>query len=207
MASRLEQLIHRRMDEMGFKSIREVERRADLKVDSLRNYLSGRTKSLRSDKIEKLASVLHLNVIDLVGSESYKPSKPGGKWEALRIRSGINPAAPVVGSIFSEGSFVADIMPNSSSDYYAEIDDDSMLPTIRRGDFALIRKCKKASGTGKIYILSDDDGGFSARRIVSRIGKKTVDVVADNREFPSENGISASELRVVGHVLAVIKRL
>lgn len=207
MSSRLEQLIRRRMAEKGFKSIREVERRAELPVDSLRNYLAGKTKTLRSDKIEKIAATLNLNVIDLVGGESYRPSKPGANWDALRVKYGLDASSPAIGSIFSEGSFVGDVLPNGSTDYYAQVDDDAMAPTIERGNFVLIRKCEKATASNRIYLLNLPDGGFSLRRIVSRIGKKGVDVIADNKAHPSETGIPAANLRVVGQVLVVMKRL
>lgn len=87
-----------------------------------------------------------------------------------------------------------------------EVDGDSMWPTLHSGDHALIDRSVNRYARDGIYALDLGDG-LQVKRIAMHPTTKRLTVKSDNPEYPTYDGIDPAELRIVGRVLWIGRRV
>ena len=190
--SHLKTLIERRMYELGRRKVAPLERDAGVAPDTIRNILRGKTKTIHADKIEGLARALRISVAELVSAQGFASgASREPPPDALKVYSGMalrpngEPSARVAAMISITGP-IGDVRPNPDTDYFMTLDDDSMAPTVKRGDLVMVRRGHVEPKPRKIYLLRAPGGGI-VRRLTPRLAAKTFDITADNPEFEPES--------------------
>ena len=224
----MREVINRRMNELGIHNIRELERAAGVKKDVIGNMLRGRSKSVRSESIVGIAQALHISLSELLtGTEELTNSE---KWQTLDVCNASDNLDFPAG--IEQIGFAADIdrfSPDDGTDFVFKIEDNTMAPTLQKGDLALVRRSQHAccshadegpqdgqlQGADEtnslrptnVCLIKTKHAGFNVRRLTTRISDGKVDIHTDNSDFPNELGIAVDKISIYGTVEAVIKRL
>lgn len=221
-------IISRRMNELGINNIRELERAAGVKKDVIGNMLRGRSKSVRSESIVGIAQALRISLSELLtGTEELTNS---GKWQTLDVcKSSDNLDFPDGAEQIGFAAPIDRFHPDDGTDFVFKIEDNTMAPTLQKGDLALIRRLQGTCHSlidgapqdghspdadepnhlspSNVYLLKTKHAGFNVRRLATRISDGKVDIHTDNSDFPNELGIAADKISIYGTVEVVIKRL
>ena len=224
----MRETISRRMNELGMHNIRELERAAGVKKDVIGNMLRGRSKSVRSESIVGIAQALHISLSELLtGAEELTNN---GKSQTLDVcKSSDNLDFPDGAEQIGFAAILDRFHPDDGTNFVFKIEDNTMAPTLQKGDLALIRRRQGAchsqidgapqggpslevgdpnrSSPSTVYLLKTKHAGFNVRRLATRISDGKVDIHTDNSDFPNELGIAADKISIYGTVEVVIKRL
>lgn len=203
--------INRRMMELGIGNIRKLERAAGVKKDVIGNMLRGRSKSVRSESIAGIAKALRISIPELLTGSTEHGCAP--VWRALDIRrTSDNLDSPdsteQIGFSLKPGCS----NPTGDSDFAIRIEDDTMAPTLCKGDLAFIRRDQRICGSqdtdrSTICLIKTRHSGIRVRRLATRISDGAIDIHTDNAEYADELGIAADTISIYGTIEAVIKRL
>lgn len=199
-------LIHQRRKALGL-TLQEVGDAVGVGKSTVKKWETGLIRSMKKDRIVKLANVLQLEVNDLLLDEAELPSNctPVNVFrDSVQI--------PVIGRVAAGLSCHAEediegyeLAPkniiNSSDRYvYLRVQGDSMSPLILDGDLVLIR-CQSSvdSGTYAVVIIDDDDG--VVKKV--RYGKDWIELISENPYYPPRRfeGEDVQRVRVFGRVM------
>ncbi len=81
-----------------------------------------------------------------------------------------------------------------------EVDGDSMWPTLHSGDHVLLNRAETWYSRDGIYALDIGDG-LQIKRLAMHPVTRGITVKSDNPDYPSFEGIDASELRILGRAI------
>lgn len=207
----MRETINRRMAELGIDNIRKLERAAGVKKDVIGNMLRGRSKSVRSESIPGIAEALSISIPELLTGAREHGHAPA--WETLDVRRAsddLNSPDSTEQIGFSLEPRYSN--PSGNSDFALRIEDDTMAPTISRGDLAFIRRVERTctsydTGRSNICLIETQHSGLRVRRLAPRISDGKIDIHTDNGEYGDEVGIDAASISIYGTVEYVLKRL
>ncbi len=211
----LSENIRRRMYELDVRTYKALEIKAGVPRDSVRNLLSGRTKSIRAEKLEPIAAALNMTVEDLI-SEDQKPQEPQGDDIVTLPRYDIRLAAGA--GAFPDREQVVDHIPfnrrwlksiiSGSLDQLVvvEVDGESMEPAIRSKDEVLINLADTSIVDGGICAILMNDTLVIKRVFLSPDG---LEIRSDNPQHPSwtVKGRAMDNMRIVGRAVVRVGRL
>ena len=97
--------------------------------------------------------------------------------------------------------YVNDIIP---SRYLSaiKIKGDSMEPIIKDGEYVIIDTSSKDIINGKIYVISDKDGGLLVRRIY-KLNDGFFRLLPENETYKSQD-VKASDIRIIGKAIKAV---
>ncbi|MBL4906616.1 MAG: helix-turn-helix domain-containing protein, partial [Sneathiella sp.] len=78
--SLLSEVIRRRMYDLNIRTIKALEDEADVPRDTIRNVLSGRTKTIRANKLGPIADALKIEISELIGTGAPTISHQSGDY-------------------------------------------------------------------------------------------------------------------------------
>lgn len=196
------QRVRRRMVDLNITTVKELEQRAGLPTDSIRHLVSGRTNTIRSSKLPKLASALDMSVDELVHGTATRPAsavtmplsmQDQPRAEVCRLRFD-SPALPSFGIADGEPAWLV-------------AQSDNMTPTICAGDVVLIDAAVKKVESDGIYCIAGTGGVMTFRRVQHSAVGGHLSLANDNPKYLPETAIKPAELAIVGKVLGAFRRL
>lgn len=203
--------IHRRMAELGIDNIRELERAAGVKKDVIGNMLRGRSRSVRSESIPGIAEALDISIPELLTGAPDTGCAPA--WETLDVRSTTDDLnTPDSTEQIGFALRARHPAPAGETDFALRIEDDTMAPTISRGDLVFIRRVERPCSAydtdrANICLIKTEHSDLRVRRLSTRMADGKIDVQTDNRDYADEIGIDAASITIYGTVEYVLKRL
>lgn len=203
--------IHRRMAELGIDNIRELERAAGVKKDVIGNMLRGRSRSVRSESIPGIAEALRISIPELLTGTPDKGYAPA--WETLDVRSTTDDLnTPDSTEQIGFALRARHHGPAGETDFALRIEDDTMAPSLSRGDLVFIRRVQRPCSTydtdrANICLIKTEHSDLQVRRLSKRIADGKIDVHTDNDDYPDEMGVDAASITIYGTVEYVLKRL
>lgn len=184
--------IRSRMMELGIPSIRDLEKIAQTfqknpelsNRDTVRNLLAGRTKTMRSEKLEPLAKALQTTVEKLVERDVFDRTNcvflPKYDLHLSADSSTFPKGEPVLGHIpFDKGWIEKSVAGNTENLIAMEMSGDSMEPLIRSGDVVVLNLSDTDIVDGSVYGIIVNES-VVLKRIFS---------TPDGMEIRSENPI------------------
>ncbi|MEP3246230.1 MAG: S24 family peptidase [Sneathiella sp.] len=211
----LSENIRKLMYEMDVRTYKALEIKAGVATDSVRNLLSGRTKSIRSEKLEPIAAALGVTVENLI-RDGRLPSAPDVDDIVRLPRYDIRLAAGA--GAFPDIEQVVDHIPFNrkwlksiiagSVDQLAvvEVDGDSMEPALRSKDEVLINLADTSLMDGGICAILMNDTLVIKRVFLSPTG---LEIRSDNPHYPSWaiSGEGMDSLKILGRAVIRVGRL
>ncbi len=203
--------INRRMAELGIDNIRKLERAAGVKKDVIGNMLRGRSKSVRAESLPGIAEALNISIPELLSGARADDHAPA--WETLDVRR----ASEDLNSPDSREQIGFSLEaryqnPSDESDFALRIEDDTMAPTLSRGDLAFIRRVDHPctshnTDRSNLCLIETQHSGLRVRRVATRMSDGKIDIHTDNGDYADEVGIDAASISIYGTVEYVLKRL
>lgn len=124
---------------------------------------------------------------DFDGAEFYRPPRAWHMWQMDSLKE-----------IVADNRNVVSIY----------IDGDDMSPTLRRGDCALIDRGVQAIGRESIYAISPTHGQeLLIKRCRRDLKTGSLSVSSDNPTYPAQDGLTDENIRVIGRVAWIGKRM
>lgn len=88
-----------------------------------------------------------------------------------------------------------------------EVDGDSMEPTLRPGDTALIDRSQiKPGGKDGLYVLRRD-GNLQVKRLAVSFKSRRATIMSDNPIYPTENDVDPATIDIIGRVIWIGRRI
>jgi len=207
----MKETINRRMAELGIDNIRKLERAAGVKKDVIGNMLRGRSKSVRAESLPGIAEALNISIPELLTGARVDDHIP--PWETLDVRRAsddLNSPDSTEQIGFSLEARYHD--PSDGSDFALRIEDDTMAPTICRGDLVFIRRIDRPCSSydtdrSSICVIETQHSGPRVRRLVTRMSDGKIDIHTDNGDYADEIGIDAASISIYGTVEYLLKRI
>lgn len=155
--------------------------------------------------------------------ESGKISNPGIELvETISKALGINPKALIEENTLETLSAipVLSVMVGAGNPTYAEeyvyvdglvstghvsavrVKGDSMEPIIKEGEYVIIDTASKDIINGKIYVISDKDGGLLIRRIY-RLDNGVLRLLPENKLYQKQD-VSYDDIRIIGKAIKAV---
>lgn len=161
----------------NFDYIKDFEKAAGVRPDSIRRLIGGYTKSLPYADLEKAAKALKLTINDLMSSVDGD-------------------------ELISTGNLV----PGAISPCWFQVHSDEMSPTLKNGDNVLVDVgVRKFTGAG-IYLIGAAQNPAFRRISLSPIdGRAKVDV--DNKSYAYTEDADLESLSIQGRVIGIFHRI
>ncbi|MBO6232153.1 MAG: helix-turn-helix domain-containing protein [Ruminiclostridium sp.] len=199
--------IKRRRKELGL-SYQELADSTGISKSTLQRYETGSIRSIPLDKLDTLAKGLHTDALFILGREESN--------NAEFIDTGIY-RIPVFDSVSAGFGAYADSRavcriptyiehPGEKDDFlWINVRGDSMAPTIEDGDRILVKR-RDSVDSGSVAVVMIGDEAF-VKKI--KYGRNWVELHSINPYYPVRrfDGAEANDVRVVGAVIEVSKRL
>ena len=199
--------IKRRRKELGL-SYQELADSTGISKSTLQRYETGSIRSIPLDKLDTLAKGLHTDALFILGREESN--------NAEFIDTGIY-RIPVFDSVSAGFGAYADSRavcriptyiehPGEKDDFlWINVRGDSMAPTIEDGDRILVKR-RDSVDSGSVAVVMIGDEAF-VKKI--KYGRNWVEPHSINPYYPVRrfDGAEANDVRVVGAVIEVSKRL
>ena len=199
--------IKRRRKELGL-SYQELADSTGISKSTLQRYETGSIRSIPLDKFDTLAKGLHTDALFILGREESN--------NAEFIDTGIY-RIPVFDSVSAGFGAYADSRavcriptyiehPGEKDDFlWINVRGDSMAPTIEDGDRILVKR-RDSVDSGSVAVVMIGDEAF-VKKI--KYGRNWVELHSINPYYPVRrfDGAEANDVRVVGAVIEVSKRL
>lgn len=182
---------------------------AGISPGTLRSFLKGDTASLKHDTLTKLAQAANASVWEVIGEEAQpgmhdligvKPLEVRGN-PAGQITINQNPKEKPV--YFQRHWLEQNAVDGGKEIRFMWFRGDSMLPTIRDGDYGLIQigLSKDELVSGQIYVLWDGRA-LAVKRLETIISDQPrLRVISDNKTLYPPYEIDATSAHIVGRVL------
>lgn len=207
------EIIYNRRKELGL-TLEEIGNATGVSKSTVKKWENGFIANMRRDKIEKLAKILQISPIVLLGNKN-EDDKPNA--EILSAGENIY-KIPVFSSV-SAGfgayacSDIVTYMP-LFIEHEADVPDmlcikvtgDSMYPKIEDGDIIIVRKQDSIDSGSIAVVLVDNEEGFVKKVVYDQ---ETIELHSINPEYAPKifKGEEVLRVRVVGIVKQVIKTL
>lgn len=219
---RFERFLHERMPARNIKSIMELERKSGIPTDTLRQFIAGRTKTIKHPYLLGLSQSLGVTVEELISIVSGKniavappksiahraaPTDDTIRFECFKARDMASRSAKPLGGISIDKS-IGLAIPTSNAKW-VQADDDAMRPVIGRGDVVLVdTSVRDVAGSG-IYFLRGSGTGATPmlRRVSVKPAAGKIDIAAEDPAHGVEENIAPDSVDILGLALMVLKFL
>lgn len=176
---------------------------------TVRNFLAGKSRSLRHETLQKLAKARDATVADLIG-EKLTPAKPGRDVIAipgLEVRAamggGVEVSDEVAGQPFYFRKAFAERVSRGRPGNLRviELTGDSMEPTLSDGDVALVNlgATDVASAPG-VYCLWNGRG-LVVKRLAFIPGQAGKLRIKSDNPLDDTDEVDAEDVRIIGRVM------
>ena len=207
------EIIYNRRKELGL-TLEEIGNATGVSKSTVKKWENGFIANMRRDKIEKLAKILQISPIVLLGNKN-----DNDKPNAEIVSAGENIYKIPVFSSVSAGfgayacSDVIDYMhlfianPADVPEMLCiKVTGDSMYPKIEDGDIIVVRKQDSVDSGSIAVVLVDGEEGFVKKVIYDN---EIIELHSINPEYAPKifKGAEVLRVRVVGIVKQVIKTL
>ncbi len=158
---------------------------------------SGKISNPGIELIEAISKALNISTKDLL-----EETKEHDEIQTLFAIPIINVKAGAGNPLYAEEYiYVNDIVP---SKYVSaiKVKGDSMEPIIKDGEYVIIDTSSKDIINGKIYVISDEDGGLLIRRIY-RLNGGVLKLLPENELYKSQT-VKADDIRIIGKAIRVV---
>jgi repressor LexA len=207
------EIIYNRRKELGL-TLEEIGNATGVSKSTVKKWENGFIANMRRDKIEKLAKILQISPIVLLGNKN-EDDKPNA--EILSAGENIY-KIPVFSSVSAGfGAYACSDVIDYLHLYIAnpadvpemlciKVTGDSMYPKIEDGDIIVVRKQESVDSGSIAVVLVDGEEGFVKKVIYDN---ETIELVSINPEYAPKifKGAEVLRVRVVGIVKQVIKTL
>ncbi|WP_299378207.1 S24 family peptidase [uncultured Kiloniella sp.] len=203
--SNLAKVVRQRMADLGIPSYVELEKRCEFKSDVIRNLMNGRTKSIRSHRINKLAEVLKVDPSLLSDDKMKETSKRSISYDNLATTGDFARVASMPGDtthsyVFPKSWFtLKGINPDGLKAMKAS--GDSMVSVINDDDIVLIDVSDKELADGRVLAVKMSSGIVIKKIFVTKNG---YEARAENPKYPAWEikNSDLNELEIIGRVVA-----
>lgn len=204
--SDLTRRIRRGMVEQDIRTVRELERKAGVPKDTVRHVLSGRTRSVRQDKLPGIARALGFTVDELMG---VKPEPAGGRNVTRIAVAPSNEPQREIGALSIDDEAFDALVAGAVVGLPVMLvyQHSNMEPTIRKGDVILCDAERQKLGGDGLYVLRGRSGSLTVRRIHVSDLSGSVSILNDNKNVPTEESAGADSINIAASVLGVFRRL
>ena len=207
------EIIYNRRKELGL-TLEEIGNATGVSKSTVKKWENGFIANMRRDKIEKLAKILQISPIVLLGNKN-EDDKPNAKI----LSAGENIyKIPVFSSVSAGfGAYACSDVIDYMHLYIAnpadvpemlciKVTGDSMYPKIEDGDIIVVRKQDSVDSGSIAVVLVDGEEGFVKKVIYDN---EIIELVSINPEYAPKifKGAEVLRVRVVGIVKQVIKTL
>ena len=207
------EIIYNRRKELGL-TLEEIGNATGVSKSTVKKWENGFIANMRRDKIEKLAKILQISPIVLLGNKN-EDDKPNA--EILSAGENIY-KIPVFSSVSAGfGAYACSDVIDYMHLYIAnpadapemlciKVTGDSMYPKIEDGDIIVVRKQDSVDSGSIAVVLVDGEEGFVKKVIYDN---EIIELHSINPEYAPKifKGADVLRVRVVGIVKQVIKTL
>ena len=214
-------LIYNRRKELGL-TLEEVGDAVGVSKSTVKKWENGFISNMRRDKIEKLADILQLNPIRLLGI-TYEKYEDGGieskvfTYKYPKIEEIVVPI-PLIGRVAAGYNCYADdniteyiktdrdIIKEGYAYFWLEVKGDSMEPELHEKDLVLIREQDTLEKKCFAVVTIDDEDGLVKLVDIekNRITLNSVNPYYPPRVFEREE---MNRVKLVGKVIEIKRRL
>lgn len=203
--------LKRFMESRGLNTYRWSES-AGVDEGALRKYLAGKTRTMKHETLEKLASAAQASVAEILGDPIRETrSRDIVPIRRLSVRAAMGGGVEVsdegdLEPIYFRRDWVAKILEKMPGELRAiDLTGDSMEPTLTDGDVGLVSVTRNVEAprfeSGKIYVLWDGNG-LVAKRLIAIIGKPDmVRVVSDNPRYQPDELHASEPSPIIGRLV------
>lgn len=195
-------------------------RSARVSEGTLRAFLTGKSRSMQTDTLERLAKAADANVSEIIGARgndapiasrdvvrvrSYRivASAGGGRVAERTHRGATHPEEERGPDFFFPKAFVEHVLRATGGELAVVwVKGDSMAPTLNDGDVVLVRTTDTDISVPGVFAIADHDFVSVKRLQITSVDPPRVKVISDNRLYePYETAIDGGALHVIGRVM------
>ncbi len=214
--SKLSDVLRNRRKQLGL-TLAQIADQMNVTEATVQRWESGNIKSIRHEKIGKLAVILNVSPAQLMGWEEEKGSAkvdlsnpiPLGQLVNLRVVASVR--AGYDGEVAPEYEEEYITIPKFMLRGYPEnecviyrVTGDSMYPKILDGDLAIVHlQASVDSGQTAVIVYDEDAGTLKKVRYVT--GEDWMELIPANPEYQTKrvDGTDIKKCRVYGHVIGI----
>jgi len=192
------ELIKNRRQELGL-TLEQVGEACGVGKSTVRKWETGYIKNMKIDKIKQLASVLHLDPVDLVDKPSDITTLPYG---LIPISDLQRHRIPVLGSMAAGEPIYDEEFPDVvvdgplDADFALRVHGDSMTPGYLDGDLVFLRSVPDVPHNGSVCAVSVDNE--AALKHVFRYSDHVL-LTSDNQQYePMAYSFAEHDIRILG---------
>jgi SOS-response transcriptional repressor LexA len=201
--SMIGQRVRRRMADLDIRTIKELEEKAGLPRDTIRHLISGRTVSVRSNKLPRLAEALKMSVEELV----HGGPAGGAEVATLMPMAAQDQPSAQIGRVRFDAQTLPAFGASDGDPRWMVASTDNMAPTIAPGDVVLVDSSVKAVQADGIYCVVSATGAITFRRIQISSVSGRITLANDNPKYAPETQIKPDSISVAGRVIGCYRRL
>lgn len=182
--------------------------KAGVNEGALRNFLAGRSSTLRISTLEKLAEAADATLSEVIGEKITESRAPKDivAIRRLQVRASMGGGVEIDSEVESEPVFfrrrwIEDIIESEPAQMRViDMTGDSMLPTIRDGDIGLAL-LHAPFESGKCYALWDGRGLVVKRLEGSISDPDRLRVISDNVALHPPYEVHADEVHIIARIV------
>ena len=208
--NKLSAVLKERRKELGL-TLAQIAELMGVAEATVQRWESGNIKSIRYDKMDKLAEILQVNPATFMGWDTRSVEE---SEETVKVRF-IGDVAAGYGHIAVDEYETLEV-PKSwlrgrpASAYFAmRVSGSSMYPEYKDGDEVLCIATNEMGGSGKVGVIIYNSEQATLKRLVYKKGEDWLDLVPINPEWETKRIVGADlELcRVIGKPLRLIRHV
>ncbi len=203
--SNLAKVVRQRMADLNIASYVALEKKCDFKPDVIRNLMNGRTKSIRSHRINKLAEVLKIDPSVLSDEKMKETSRRAVSYDNLATTGDFARVTSIPGDttpsyVFPKSWFtLKGINPDGLQAFKAS--GDSMVSLINDDDIVIIDIKDTELADGRVLAIRTPSGIAIKKIFVTQNG---YEARAENPKYPAWEikNSEKNEMDILGRVVA-----
>lgn len=201
-------LIDRLKHSMHDKQInaRELAQRAQVGSSFVYDILSGKSVNPTTRKLSAVADILEVSVPYLLNGEQFKVAIPTLRLEIRNAKSVLISEPSTGENLFFHRQWVREMLKtNPASLRMVVITDDSMEPTLHRGDMVMINLTKKIPSPSGMFIIIQNNK-LVARKLEFSGARKTIRVLSDHPAYPNDERLTY-RLQILGRIVWLARKV
>jgi phage repressor protein C with HTH and peptisase S24 domain len=207
MATPLSKRLRTRQQELGFSDA-DVARRLGITQRRYNNYAAGHREP-PIDIVARLCSILRMDPADILGvkrGDTKDVDDALVRIETLDVQASAGGGSlvereDVTGHVVFQKEWLRRLTTTPEVKLKViEVDGDSMSQTLHAGDQVLVDLLQRNPKRDGIYVF-EWDGLLNIKRITADPTSQTISITSDNPAYVSRNNISPDQVRVVGRVI------
>ncbi|KAF0117729.1 MAG: prophage MuMc02 S24 family peptidase [Rhodospirillaceae bacterium] len=211
ISEKVRSALRRSIHQSGMKQA-VLAHKAGISSSGLRDFLSGRATTIGVANLEKLALALGQEVTDLLMDAGVPSTVVPVRVYDISVSAGFGawpedknePSREIV--LFDRRWLrsLSEVRQTDLSIVY--IRGDSMEPTLREGDQALVDLSKKHAPRDGIYVFQSD-GWLLVKRLMLNIHSGLVTISSDNKAYGPPYEVNRTEIQALGQVIWVGRKI